>query len=290
MQLDCVHTKDEAVQAFGLFLQIQVLPRPHRVSEVRCDPGGEFEGRFKHYCRDNSIMLIPCPTRAHQPNGIAERMIRTLGEMTRSMLVHAQRPAYWWYYALKCATWLVNRLPTSANEQHISPYAKLTGKHYDHRRSRTWGCPCYRHNGMKPGLTRTKAGPHMFVGYSDSGYLCYNPETNRIVSASLQMLSFDERFTVRKGLNMDKRMIPDLVTYDPTHLDLKIVQSDPYYKYTDTAKRALDPELATTDRRLRPRIIENKDTTNTERIDNNTDNTDIEATERKDDNIDNTEE
>ena len=271
-----LQSKDEAVQAFDMFLRIQVLPRSHRVYEVRCDPGGEFEGRFKHYCRENSIMLIPCPTRAHQLNGIAERMIRTLGEMTRSMLVHAQRPAYWWYYALKCATWLINRLPTSANEQHISPYAKLTGKHYDHTRSRTWGCPCYRHNGMKPGLTRTKADPHMFVGYSESGYLCYNPASNRIVTASLQMLTFDESFTVRKSLNIDKRMIPDLVTYDPTHLDLKVTEPDPYYRFTDTAKRARITDTDITDRRLRPR----KTNTDTDKSHTVTDNIDIQHTEK----------
>ena len=191
------------------------------------------------------------------------------------MLVHAQRPAYWWYYALKCATWLINRLPTSANEQHISPYAKLTGKHYDHTRSRTWGCPCYRHNGMKPGLTRTKADPHMFVGYSESGYLCYNPASNRIVTASLQMLTFDESFTVRKSLNIDKRMIPDLVTYDPAQLDLKVTEPDPYYRFTDTAKRARITDTEITDRRLRPR----KTNTDTDKPHTVTDNTDIQHTE-----------
>ena len=52
-----------------------------------------------------------------QQNGVAERRNRTLMNMVRSMLSHANIPKSLWMYALKTAVYLLNRVPSKVVEK-----------------------------------------------------------------------------------------------------------------------------------------------------------------------------
>ena len=50
-------TKDEAAQAFQLFIITVVMPMGYSIYKLKCDPGGEFSGIFREICRNNAIEI-----------------------------------------------------------------------------------------------------------------------------------------------------------------------------------------------------------------------------------------
>ena len=50
-------TKDEAAQAFQVFIKTVVMPMGYRIYKLKCDPGGEFSGIFREFCRNNAIEI-----------------------------------------------------------------------------------------------------------------------------------------------------------------------------------------------------------------------------------------
>ena len=144
---------------------------------------------------------MSCPYTSPQ-NGKAERIIRSINNVVRSLLFQASMPPSYWAEALSTATLLLNILPTKTL-QFSMPHLALYGTPpaYDHLR--VFGCKCY------PNLSTT--APHkltprpalcVFLGYSahHKGYRCLDLSTNRVIIS--RHVIFDETafpFAERNG-------------------------------------------------------------------------------------------
>ena len=64
---------------------------------------------------------------SHQ-NGVSERAIRTINEKCRAMMFHASTPLCFWAEAVACATYLLNRLPSTAIDKQY-PYQRWYKSH-----------------------------------------------------------------------------------------------------------------------------------------------------------------
>ncbi|MCP4472988.1 MAG: transposase family protein, partial [Gammaproteobacteria bacterium] len=117
-----------------------------------------------------------------QQNGAAERLNRTLIEMARTMLCHAQHSKGMWAEAVSYSAYLLNRLPTSSTG--ISPYKKWYGHDPDLTNVKVWGCLGYAH--VAPNLRGkldAKTEPVRFLGF-DIGTKAYRVlllKTNNVV-------------------------------------------------------------------------------------------------------------
>ena len=97
-----------------------------KVKTLRTDNGGEYTSTsFEKYLKDEGIRHEVTVPKTPGQNGRAERMNRTLVEMTRSML--GDMPKKFWAEALNSATYLRNRCPTSAVPDK-TPYEALNGE------------------------------------------------------------------------------------------------------------------------------------------------------------------
>jgi hypothetical protein len=92
---------------------------------------GTFKARqFVDKIRNRNQLIRYCGVNAHHKNGIADRAIRTVTEMSRAMILHAS--AHWkdqveptlWPMAVDYAVHLYNHLP---NEKGIVPADIFTG-------------------------------------------------------------------------------------------------------------------------------------------------------------------
>lgn len=117
---------------------------------------------------------------AHHQNGIAERAIRTISDMARTMMIHAN--LHWptqvdcnlWPFAILHAVYLYNRIPKITND--ISPIEVLSGSTLDPnwaRSTRVWGCPAYvldptLQDGKKLPRWKPKSRRGQFLGRSPS--------------------------------------------------------------------------------------------------------------------------
>ncbi|KAG8076100.1 hypothetical protein GUJ93_ZPchr0006g44468 [Zizania palustris] len=134
---------------------------------------------------------MSCPYTSSQ-NGKAERMIRSINNIMRSMLFQASLPASYWVEGLHTATYLLNRLPTKTLN-FGTPFFHLYGSHPSYTHLRVFGCACY------PNMTATtphKLSPRstlcIFLGYSSDhkGYRCLYLSSNRIIIS--RHVVFDE--------------------------------------------------------------------------------------------------
>ncbi|KAL1214071.1 Retrovirus-related Pol polyprotein from transposon TNT 1-94 [Cardamine amara subsp. amara] len=164
-----------------------------KVKIVRSDRGGEYYGKFtesgqcpgpfakllerKGICAQYTMPGTP------QQNGVAERRNRTLMEMVRSMISKCNLPVSLWIYALRTATYVLNRVPSKAVPK--TPFELWTGRKPSLRHLRVWGCPAEvrLYNPHEKKLdSRTVSG--FFIGYPEKskGYTFYCPNhSTRIV-------------------------------------------------------------------------------------------------------------
>jgi transposase InsO family protein len=113
------------------------------IQGIRCDNGREFDNvRVRTFFSSHGIHLrMSCPYTSAQ-NGKAERIIRSINNVVRSLLFHASVPPVFWAAALGTATYLINILPTKTLN-HSMPHFYLFGKHPSYEHLRVFGCTCY---------------------------------------------------------------------------------------------------------------------------------------------------
>ncbi|WVZ58080.1 LOW QUALITY PROTEIN: hypothetical protein U9M48_008389 [Paspalum notatum var. saurae] len=134
---------------------------------------------------------MSCPYTSQQ-NGKAERVLRTVNNIIRSLLFQSHLPPPYWVEALNTATHLFNRHPTKTL-QFSTPHHALYGQPPSYSHLRVFGCKCY------PNTSATaihKLAPRsvmcVFLGYSPDhkGYRCLDPSTNRVIIS--RHVIFDE--------------------------------------------------------------------------------------------------
>ena len=160
-------------------------------------------------CKQKEQNLTFAGVNAHHQNGYAERRIRELQELARSMLIHANRK--WpktvttnlWPYAIRMANDVYNNSPCFQLDDNISPMQILSGsnvsinvKHY-----RPFGCPAFvLNNALQQNKPHAKWDERARIGV----YLGKSPHHNRNVALILNRetglvspqyhISYDEEF------------------------------------------------------------------------------------------------
>ncbi|WVZ55007.1 hypothetical protein U9M48_005726 [Paspalum notatum var. saurae] len=163
-----------AVQSFHLEAMLITLENPFLQLGTNCVPNNLMHCFW-------GIILAARQHKTH--NGKAEHVLRTLNNISRTLLIHAHMPPTYWAEALSTATYLLNRRPCSAIGNSI-PYEHLFKHAPDYNNLRVFGCLCY------PNLTTTaqhKLAPRsiacVFLGYPSShkGYRCLDLSSRRVI-------------------------------------------------------------------------------------------------------------
>jgi hypothetical protein len=176
---------------------------------------------------------------AHHQNGVAKRAIRTVCEMARASMLHAQ--LCWpgrttidlWPLAMSYAIWVHNRLPPNGagmSPEEIWCSTKSDGSEL--RRAHVFGCPVYV---LDPALQDNKKIPKwnsrsrqgIFVGFSEQHSslvpLVLNPSTQHI--SPQYHVVFDDDFTT----------VPSLTTVEERDKLFEWLFETRTEKYTDSS-------------------------------------------------------
>jgi histone deacetylase 1/2 len=134
-------------------------------------------------CEQNEISIsLSCPYTSSQ-NGKAERKIRPINKIIRTLLHHASLPPSFWHCALEMVTYLSNIL-SSKSIHFQSPLYMQYNKHPSYSHLRVFGCLCFP---FFPSTTIHELQPRstscVFLGYPSNhrGYKCLNLTTNKII-------------------------------------------------------------------------------------------------------------
>ena len=120
-------TKDAALPATRHFLAMVETQYKASVRAWMSDAGGEYTSTaFLTMMKEKGITVLQSVPHAHQQNGRAERLNRTLSDKAESLRLQACLPPSWWEFALDHATHVYNRTPMKRLEWR-TPSEWLTG-------------------------------------------------------------------------------------------------------------------------------------------------------------------
>ena len=167
-----MRTKDAAIAATSRFLAMVETQYNSRVIQWMSDAGGEYKSTaFDNMLKDRGIMILQSVPYAHQQNGRAERIIRTLMEKAESMRQNACLPPSWWEFAIEHATHVYNRTPLRRLNWQ-TPSQLLLGERPSVNHLRVFGCGAYvfipaeiRANKLTP-----KSELMIYLGNAPAGY------------------------------------------------------------------------------------------------------------------------
>mmetsp|Transcript_25719 Transcript_25719/g.48242 ORF Transcript_25719/g.48242 Transcript_25719/m.48242 type:complete len:863 (-) Transcript_25719:324-2912(-) len=118
-------------------------------------------------------------------NSVTERWVRSLKEKVLCMLIRSSLPVAFWWLAVECASYLLNRVPTKTVAGYMTPFECITGVAPDLKWLRIWGCKCYS---LKPIAERKKdfddkAYSGFLVGYAEqnTGYRIFVPALDKTI-------------------------------------------------------------------------------------------------------------
>ncbi|KAI3787777.1 hypothetical protein L2E82_00197 [Cichorium intybus] len=173
------------------------------------------------------LFRFSCPHTSSQ-NGKAERKIRSINNVIRTLLSHSSVPPSFWHHALQMATYLLNILPAKT-KNYLTPTSLLYSKHPSYNHLRTFGCLCFP---LTPSSSVNKlenrSSPCVFLGYPSNhrGYKCYNLSTRKI--------------TISRHVVFDESVFPFKSSSTPTP-SYSFLQSDPHPSLWSSAAPPVTP-------------------------------------------------
>ena len=100
----------------------------YKLGTLRSDRGGEYlSAQMTDFLKSRGIQRQLAVADAHQQNGVAERMNRTIMDRVRSMLSESGASKKLWAEAFNCVAYVRNRCPTLSLPNDSSQVKSFTG-------------------------------------------------------------------------------------------------------------------------------------------------------------------
>ncbi|CAI7745470.1 unnamed protein product [Closterium sp. NIES-54] len=161
------------------------------VLRLHSDRGGEFSSTlFRDFCHGEGILQSFTLPDSPQQNGIAERRIGLVMEVTRTSMIHAAAPHFLWPFAVRYAAHQLNLWPCVSLPE-TSPTLRWTGEVGDALVFWVWGSRAFVRDPSADKLS-PRAIPCVFLGFvpDASGWQFYHPTSRRVFPS--QDVMFDE--------------------------------------------------------------------------------------------------
>jgi hypothetical protein len=187
-------TAETTLQIFREFHVESERQTGRKLKRVWLDMGREWcNALWDSYPKEHGIILDFTTPYAHQQNGRAERSMRTLLDMARSMLADAGLPQKYWADAVQTAAYIRNFIPPS-NDPVTIPAERWLQKRQDVSHLRAFGCTCYAHVPVE--ISPSKLSPRSvkltMIGYfGHTGYKLLDKATGKTFQS--RDVVFDEQ-------------------------------------------------------------------------------------------------
>ena len=197
--------KSDVFEAFSKYVTMAERQTGKKLKILRSDNGTEYVNKkFKDYCSRNGVIHQTTMVYTPQQNGIAERLNRTLCEMSRCMLKQSELQQYMWGEAVGTSVFLRNRAPTSILKD-ATPFERWYKRKPSVGYFKTFGCDVVslqKGRKVKSAKFLPKGNKLKFIGYDETrkGYKLYNPDT-KIISYSRDVIFFEESFEKKSSTN-----------------------------------------------------------------------------------------
>ncbi|CAI7762420.1 unnamed protein product [Closterium sp. NIES-53] len=161
------------------------------VLRLQSDRGGEFSSDLvRAFCRAKGIRQTFTLPASPQQNGIAERRIGMVMDVTRTSMIHAAAPHFLWPFVVQYAAHQINLQPRVSLPE-TTPTLRWTGKVGDASAFHVWGSRAFVRDTSADKLS-SHAVPCVFLGFPPDAprWQFYHPTSRRVLSS--QDVTFDE--------------------------------------------------------------------------------------------------
>ena len=165
-------------------------------------------GQLAHWLKDHGTRVLTRVPHTPQHTAKAERAIRSINELSTTMLLAAKAHRQFWPYAARHAVLVLNstRLIRDTGK---TPTELWTGKSPSLRHLHEWGCDVDTHEVKAPGTKHDKFTARSFRGMylgmddqSDFGHLVYDPGRFLVVRTR-DITCHQGKYTVSQGVRDD---------------------------------------------------------------------------------------
>ncbi|KAI3741687.1 hypothetical protein L1987_59361 [Smallanthus sonchifolius] len=188
-------SKDEALIKFKDFISEVKKQNCWKIRMLRTDRGGEFTSEaFNQFCDDEGIKRQLTAPYTPQQNGVVERRIRTVMEVTRSLLKTMAVPETLWGEAVRQAVYILNRISTKGFKNK-TPYEGWKGKKPKLHHVRVFGCVGYvKRTGKHLGKLCDRSVAMVYLGAEAGSKILrmYNPNEEKVCVVRNGDVEFDE--------------------------------------------------------------------------------------------------
>ncbi|CAI7873629.1 unnamed protein product [Closterium sp. NIES-53] len=195
-------SRDMALAAFAAWLPVAERESGVKLKSLQSDGGGEYTSqRFKMYLAEKGIKQLLSLPYAHQQQGVAERMNRTLQNSMRKLLRGMRLPNHQWPAAMDHAVMLHNLLSSSSLPNNASPHLLWTGKQGSTKMLRVFGCMVqYRPPAARAGRFSQRAqwGLHLGIEKNYNAWKIFDVHSKETVAA--RDVIFYERLSLQTYL------------------------------------------------------------------------------------------
>lgn len=197
-----VYVLKKKSEVFELFKDFQALVERQsglKLHALRTDNGGEFDSvEFNEYCQRQGILRELTTPYSSAHNGVAERMNRTLQDITRSLIKQANLPMSYWGEAVAMAAYLHSRLPGKSVSS--TPFELWHCRKPSLGHIGIFGSAAYAHQNqqqVKHSKLSDRSRKYIFVGFTDGikAYKLYDPVTHQV--AYSRSVIFDEQLKAK---------------------------------------------------------------------------------------------
>ncbi|CEM34227.1 unnamed protein product [Vitrella brassicaformis CCMP3155] len=194
MQTYFLKQKSIAPKAFMHYCTAVRMPKA-----VRTDGGAELiAGTWKAFCEQHQIRQDQSLPHHQSQNGVAERTIGVVCQLTRAALFQSGLPPSSWCFAAKTATYIKNRMPTKTNPSEKTPFELFWGYPPCIKHIRTFGARAYVHQRKdQRGKLEPRAKLGILVGFDPNtkdGYVVWLPD--------------DRQFVISRDVQVDEHVFP----------------------------------------------------------------------------------
>ncbi|CAI7849644.1 unnamed protein product [Closterium sp. NIES-54] len=187
-----------ALEAFTAWLPVAERESGVKLKSFQSDGAMEYQSqRFTQFLAERGIKRLISLPYAHQQQGVAERMNRTLQTTMRKLLRGTRLPNSEWPAAMDRAVLLHNLLSSSSLPNNASPHLLWTGKLGNTKMLRVFGCMVqYRPHTARAGRFSQRAqwGLHLGLAKHYEAWRIFDVHTKETVAARDVMLY--ERLTL----------------------------------------------------------------------------------------------
>lgn len=179
-----IKKKSEVAELFQHFVLRVEAETGQKVKTFRSDNGGEYESHeLQNWMKKMGIRHETSVPQTPQQNGVAERQMRTIVEMARSMLHGANLSTELWAEASNAAFYILNRVYSSTALEEKTPYEMWNGKKPNLAHVLIFGSTVYSH---VPKKERGKFDPTgrkcVLVGYCETqkAFRLWDPSARKV--------------------------------------------------------------------------------------------------------------